>query len=251
MCEWQEVFRYLSVRTDAMHTCPMPPREFEHHHITVPKTARYAVMGSFDADLREVWIVCHGHGQLAARFLSRFVSLERSDRLFIAPEALSRFYLTNTPNGVHRPDSPIGATWMTREDRDAEIRDQITYLDMVHDEVFRRIERNAVRLWVLGFSQGVSTVIRWVAAGSVTADRVVLWAGMIPPELDAGRARALWARAPVTMVVGSTDEFATPKVVAAQEAKLRELGVEFDSIRFEGGHDLSDSALLDLASRHV
>ncbi len=251
MCEWQEVFRYLSVRTDAMHTCPMPPREFEHHHITVPKTARYAVMGSFDADLREVWIVCHGHGQLAARFLSRFVSLERSDRLFIAPEALSRFYLTNTPNGVHRPDSPIGATWMTREDRDAEIRDQITYLDMVHDEVFRRIERNAVRLWVLGFSQGVSTVIRWVAAGSVTADRVVLWAGMIPPELDAGRARALWARAPVTMVVGSTDEFATPKVVAAQEAKLRELGVEFDSIRFEGGHDLSDSALLDLASRDV
>ncbi len=224
-------------------------RKFEHHHITVPKTARYAVMGSFEADLKEVWIVCHGHGQLAARFLSRFVPLERADRLFVAPEALSRFYLTNTPNGVHRPDSPIGATWMTREDREVEIEDQITYLDLVYDEIFRRVDRDGVRLWVLGFSQGVATVIRWLARGKVSADRVVLWAGMVPPELAAGPARALCARAPVTMVVGSTDEFATPKVVAAQEAKLRELEVEFDSIRFEGGHDLSDSALMELVSR--
>lgn len=207
------------------------------------------MMGSFDADLKEVWIVCHGHGQLAARFLSRFIALERADRLFVAPEALSRFYLTNTPNGVHRPDSPIGATWMTREDREAEIEDQIVYLDRVHDEIFRQVQRDRVRLWVLGFSQGVATVIRWLARGRVSPDRVVLWAGMIPPELDAAAARALWTRSPVTMVVGSTDEFATPKVVAAQEAKLRELGVEFDSLRFEGGHDLSDSALLELASR--
>lgn len=205
-------------------------------------------MGSFDADLKEVWIVCHGHGQLAARFLSRFVPLERHDRLFIAPEALSRFYLTNTPNGVHRPDSPIGATWMTREDREAEIEDQIAYLDLVHDEIFSQVERDRVRLWVLGFSQGVATVVRWLARARASADRVVLWAGMIPPELDAARARALWARAPVTMVVGSTDEFATPKVVAAQEAKLRELGVAFTSIGFEGGHDLSDAALMELTS---
>jgi predicted esterase len=238
----------LSVGPPEMHTCPMPPPSFKHQHITVPKTARYAVLGSFDADLKEVWIVCHGYGQLAARFLSRFVPLDRNDRLFIAPEALSRFYLTNTPNGVHRPDSPIGASWMTREDREAEIEDQVTYLDLVYDEIFRRVRRDGVRLWVLGFSQGVSTVIRWLARGHAVADRVVLWAGMIPPELETGPARSLCARAPVTLVVGSTDEFATPKVVAAQEAKLRELGVAFNSITFEGGHDLSDSTLLEIAA---
>jgi predicted esterase len=136
---------------------------------------------------------------------------------------------------------------MTREDREAEIEDQIAYLDLVHEEVFRQVERDRVRLWVLGFSQGVATVIRWLARTRASADRVVLWAGMIPPEVDAAAARALWARAPVTMVVGSTDEFATPKVVAAQEARLRELGVAFNSIRFEGGHDLSDAALMELA----
>lgn len=225
----------------------MPPpatRTFEHRHITVPKTARYAVMGSFHENLSEVWIVAHGHGQLAARFLSRFTPLEREDRLFVAPEALSRYYLTS--NGVHHRNSPVGGTWMTREDREAEIEDQIRYLDLVYDEIFRQVDRERVQLWVLGFSQGVATVTRWLARGKASADRVVLWAGIIPPELDAGGARGLSGKSPVTMVVGSSDEFATPKVVAAQEAKLRELGVEFTSMSFEGGHDLSESALLRL-----
>ena len=230
------------------YTCAVATaRIFEHRHISVPRTARYAIMGSFDSALTEVWIVCHGHGQLAGRFLSRFLALEREDRLFVAPEGLSRYYL-GSPSAVHRPDSPVGATWMTREDREAEIADQINYLDRVHDEIFSRVDRKGVRLWVLGFSQGVATVARWLARGKVTADRPVLWAGMIPQELDASGGRALSARAAVTIVVGDADEFATPKVVAAQEARLRELGVPCRKIGFEGGHDISDSALLELAA---
>ena len=229
------------------YTCAVTTvRTFEHRHITVPRTARYAIMGSFDSALSEVWIVCHGHAQLAGRFLSRFTALEREDRLFVAPEALSRYYL-GAPNAVHKPDSPVGATWMTREDREAEIEDQITYLDRVNDEIFSRVDRESVRLWVLGFSQGVATVIRWLARGKVTADRAVLWAGMIPPELDVEGARKLSTRAPVTMVVGNSDEFATPKIVAAQEARLRELGVPYSKIGFAGGHDISNSALEELA----
>jgi len=221
-------------------------RAFEQRHITVPRTARYAIMGSFDPRLKEVWIVCHGYGQLAGRFLSRFTPLERDDRLFIAPEAMSRYYVASA-GAVHGPDSPVGASWMTREDRDAEIEDQINYLDLLYAEVFTHIERDAVRLWVLGFSQGVATVTRWLARGKVTADRVVIWAGMIPPELEASGGRMLCARAPVTIVTGSSDEFLTPKVVASQEAKLRELAISYTRIGFDGGHDISASALLELA----
>src|SRR4051812_39870086 len=76
-------------------------RTFEQRHLVVPKQARYAIMGSFEGELSEVWIVCHGHGQLATRFLSRFLPLERADRLFIAPEALSRYYLAPPVAGPH------------------------------------------------------------------------------------------------------------------------------------------------------
>jgi predicted esterase len=224
-------------------------RIFEQRHLSVPRTARYAVMGSFDDALSEVWIVCHGHGQLAARFLSRFIPIERSDRLFVAPEALSRYYLHPPRGGPHAPNSPIGATWMTSEDRDCEIADYVGYLDLLYDEIFSRVRRDNVRLWVLGFSQGCATVARWVARGKADPDRVVLWAGVLPSELTREEAAVLSRRAPVTIVLGRQDEFANPELVAAQEVRLKELGVAHQTIRFDGGHEIVPDVLRRLADR--
>jgi predicted esterase len=224
-----------------------PVRNFEQRHIAVSRTARYAVMGSLDGPLNEVWIVCHGQGQLAARFLSRFLPLERDDRLFIAPEALSRYYLTPPTGGPHPPNTPVGATWMTSEDREHEIEDYVGYLDSLYDEIFSIVAREKVRLWVLGFSQGTATTARWVARGKVDPDRVVLWAGVLPPELDASSAAALTRRSPLTLVLGRSDEFASPELVAAQAARLKELGIPHEMIRFDGGHEIIPDTLRTLA----
>jgi predicted esterase len=228
-----------------------PARSFEQRHIRVSRTARYAVMGSFDGPLSEVWIVCHGHGQLAARFLSRFLPLERDDRLFVAPEALSRYYLTPPKAGPHAPNAPVGATWMTSEDRENEIEDYVRYLDSLHDEIFSIVPREKVRLWVLGFSQGTATVVRWLTRGNVDPDRAVLWAGMLPPELTAESAVALARRSPLTVVFGLQDEFATPELVTAQGARLKELGVRHDTVRFDGGHEIVPDALRSIADARV
>jgi len=174
-------------------------RVFEQRHLKVPRSARYAILGSPTADLSEVWFVCHGHGQLAARFLSRFLPLEREDRLFIAPEALSRYYLSPPSAGPHPPGTPIGASWMTAEDRDAEMNDYIGYLDLLHDEIFSAVDRTRVRVWAIGFSQGAATVTRWVVRGKVEPDRVVLCSGMLPAELDREGAKRLVRRAPLTL----------------------------------------------------
>ena len=204
-------------------------------------------MGSFDGPLTEVWIVCHGHGQLAARFLSRFLPLERDDRLFIAPEALSRYYLTPPPAAPHPAGSPVGATWMTSEDRECEIEDYVRYLDLLHDEIFSIVPRERVKLWVLGFSQGTATAARWVARGKADPDRVVLWAGLLPPELDAQSATSLARRAPLTVVLGRNDEFARPELVAAQEQRLNELRIPHQTIRFDGGHEIAPDTLRSVA----
>jgi predicted esterase len=222
-------------------------RTFEERHLTVPRSARYAVLGSTDGELSEVWFVCHGHGQLARRFLSRFLPLERPDRLFVAPEALSRYYLSPPRGGPHAPDAPVGASWMTYEDREAEIEDYVSYLDLLHDQIFARVDRAAVRLWVLGFSQGVATVARWVARGKVEPDRVVFYAGVLPSELNARSAARLARNSPLTIVLGTDDEFARPEVIAQQEARLRELGVGHETIRFDGGHEITPEVLARLA----
>src|SRR5256885_16981857 len=95
---------------------------------------------------------------------------------------------------------------MAREDRLSEIEDYVRYLDAVHDDVFRVLDRSQVRLHALGFSQGAPTVSRWAALGQARVDRLVLWGGEFPPDLGltlppvAARLRA----APLTPVYGGS-----------------------------------------------
>ena len=89
----------------------------QEHLFSTPRSARYFTLGSPE-DAAEVWFVCHGYGQLAARFLERFRPIEANRRCIVAPEGLSRFYLTETAT-----ERRVGASWMTREDRLHEIDD--------------------------------------------------------------------------------------------------------------------------------
>ena len=198
--------------------------------------------------MSEVWFVGHGHGQLASRFLSRFLPIEREDRLFIAPEALSRYYLSPPKAGPHPPGTPVGASWMTSEDRESEIEDYVSYLDLLYDEVFSVVDRAKVRVWTLGFSQGVSTVARWVVRGKVEPDRVVLCSGMLPAELDAKGAKRLVSRAPLTITFGDSDEFARAEHVVSEETKLKTLGIPYEIIRFKGGHAITPELLHQLTA---
>src|SRR5690242_1913739 len=150
----------------------------EEHHLSVARTARYFTLGSPGPGTRELWLVCHGYGQLASRFLRPFSALDDGTRLIVAPEGLSRFY--SDPNQHER----VGASWMTREDRLTEIDDYVRYLDAVHAEVRSAGGGGTSRLVVLGFSQGVATACRWVARGSVPVERLIAWGGELPPELD-------------------------------------------------------------------
>jgi len=155
-------------------------------HITVQRTARYFTLGGSDdrgREIRDLWIVCHGYGQLAASFLRAFTPIATPSRRIVAPEGLSRFYLDSNRKAAN-PDPRIGASWMTREDREHEIADQIAYLDAVHDHVRAALEPSVVRLRVLGFSQGVATVARWLAYGRARADDVIFWAGSFPAEIE-------------------------------------------------------------------
>jgi predicted esterase len=212
--------------------------EAVERHVVVPRTARLYTLGDA-ASARETWVALHGYGQLAAYFVRHFAPLA-DGRLVVAPEALSRFYLESQPDGVH--GRRVGATWMTREDRDVEMADYVRYLDLALDAA---AAGSPAPLHVLGFSQGAATACRWLATrdarGAPPAARLVVWAGEVPPELDLG---AAWLRRTrLTFVVGSEDRFFTPGVVAALRARLDGAGVSYDVVPFEGGHRLQGDVL--------
>jgi predicted esterase len=216
------------------------------HHLTVKRTARYCTLGDAPAGATDVWIVCHGFAQLARTFLEEFRVISRPGRRIVAPEALNRFYL-NREGGRTGASARVGATWMTREDRLAEIDDYVRYLDDLHREV---VGANAgVRVTALGFSQGTATVARWLVLGSVRIDRAILWAGLLPPEIDpASPARSRLASADLHFVRGTRDEMVDAEQFRAQRELLDRAGVHCSVLEFDGGHCLDRATLERMAS---
>ena len=135
-------------------------------HIRVTRSARYFTLGDAAASTTELWLVTHGYGQLAGEFLRAFTVLDDGSRLIVAPEALNRFYVVPVAH-TQAADRPVGATWMTREDRENEIADYVDFLDAV----YRESALGAAHVTALGFSQGVATACRWAAMGNSRVDR--------------------------------------------------------------------------------
>lgn len=215
--------------------------------ITVKRTARYETLGHFDVPVRELWFALHGYGQLASSFIQSFAALDDGTRLVVAPEALNRFYLGGI-EGTPAADRPVGATWMTREDRENEIEDYVAYLDAVAATVRNALRAHPVspRVIVLGFSQGAATAARWVARRSVRCAHLVLWGGSLPPELTWPPPNVKTSPA-LHLVIGSRDRFVTPERLAEEEARLHAASVPHRLLRYEGGHAIDQKALGDLA----
>ena len=218
----------------------------EEAHISVPRTARYYTVGGDVRSPRDLWFACHGYGQLARYFARHFEALSNGSSTIIVPEGLSRFYFGD-PRREHGADAMVGATWMTREDRDAEIADHVQYLDTLYSHVRAERGRARSRVTVLGFSQGVATVCRWLTRGAARADRLILWGGKMPPDIFPLPADSPLRTASLTLVVGATDEFVSPVVAAEQESRLRDEKLVYDVRRFDGGHTLDEALLRELA----
>ncbi|WP_227687280.1 alpha/beta hydrolase [Spirosoma arboris] len=145
------------------------------HHLPVQRTARYYTIGELTAETKNIWFCLHGFGQLAQYFGRKFTDLDDDQTLIVVPEGLSRSY---TDGNYQR----IGASWMTREDRDHEISDYVLYLNSLYDLIMDGYQptRAGLHITVLGFSQGAATACRWLEDGHVHVDRLILWAGYLP-----------------------------------------------------------------------
>lgn len=214
--------------------------DVHEHRLVVPRSARYMTLGDFEGALSEVWVVCHGYQQLAAEFLESAKALAQPERLVVAPEALSRFY--------HPDHRRVGASWMTREDREREMEDYVRYWDLLHDQVFEIVDRSSVRLVLLGYSQGAATAARWAVHGHGGVDHLVLWGAALPPELDSAALLEPLTKMKVTLVAGTRDELFPENARDEQRSRLTQHGVGFFERSFDGGHRLDDDTLVELAS---
>ena len=205
------------------------------NHIEFTKTGRYFVQGDF-SDGKELIIALHGYGHLAEFFIKKFHNLDHDKYVFVCPEGLNRYYQSGT-NGR------VGASWMTKEDRQNDIKDYISFLDTLLFKI--KAEFNYSKLTLLGFSQGGATASRWLAYGNHQFDRFILWAAVFPPDMEKNYTTK-FNKSQNYFVFGNQDEYYSPKLVETHYSEMKVLQLNFQMINFEGKHNIHEQTLLNI-----
>ena len=211
----------------------------QHHNIPITKSARFSSLGNRSGDIKELWFVLHGYGQLAGEFIKEFEPIQEDARFIVAPEALSRFY-------VKRDPLRVGASWMTRECREQEINDYLAYLNQVALFVYDMLDRR-IPATVLGFSQGATTASRWVTLGRFPAKKLILWGGDIAQDLNLAEHGSVLNQMSPTIVVGDKDHYINQERLKKEEERLQANQISYELITFQGGHTLDPHVLRTIA----
>jgi dienelactone hydrolase len=167
----------------------------------------------------------HGYAEHAAMALDRLRGLPGSDGwTLIAIQGLNRFYRGRSQDTV--------AGWMTREDRETAIADNIHYVDAVLDRLLST--DRPTRIVALGFSQGVAMAFRTAVCGRHRCDSVIAAGGDVPPELLADPASVFPA---VLLVRGEQDDWYTAQKLDADASALRARAVHVSARVVPGAHE--------------
>jgi len=168
----------------------------------------------------------HGYAENAEIHLEALRSIPGAERwLLVAVQALHPFYAR---------DQRIVANWMTSQDRELALTDNIAYVHRVLDLV-RGDHPVTTPLVFVGFSQGGAMAYR--AAASVPADGLIILAADVPPDVAGQPA----LRLPTVLIGrGRADQWYTAEKHHADLATLDHLGVQVENCLFEGGHEWGD-----------
>ncbi|QNL22188.1 alpha/beta hydrolase [Hyphobacterium sp. CCMP332] len=185
-------------------------------------------------DPERIWLVCHGYGQLASRFIKKFIALDQNKNLIIAPEGLSHFYLDGLSGNV-------GASWMTKHNRELEIENQFSFLESL---MISKVKASkAKRISLLGFSQGGATICRWISKSEIIFDDLYLWATIFPPDMSTDFLDKTLLGKNVRIFYGDKDPFLKNEHIQKTK-QLMDRVPQLKIVKFEGDHRVIPEVLI-------
>ena len=213
----------------------------EYHAIRVSRTAHIYTLGKLTDRTKYIWLVCHGYGQSAERFIYKFDQLDENEHFVIAPEGLSRFYW----NGVK---GDVVSSWMTSKNRLNEIEDYCQYLDLVLS-TFKNYSVDQKKFIFFGFSQGCATLLRYLAAFQPYYRDIILWAGSFPKDISYLEMSDYWDQGQIHLIFGDNDEYLTTEFVQDEEKFINEQELKVSRHVFEGKHRVDTKVLMEYLSK--
>ncbi len=197
-----------------------------HFTIEARTHGRYLVRVPATAPPWPLLVGFHGYAENAADHLSALTTIPGTEQwLLVAIQALHPFYTRK---------EQVVASWMTRDDRELAIADNIDYVGRVLERV-RQEHRTRPTLVFSGFSQGGAMAYR--AAAHYRADGLIILAADVPPDVIAQQRVPL---PPVLIGRGVKDEWYTEAKEAADVAALAKIGAHVEACVFDGAHEWTD-----------
>lgn len=210
--------------------------------LQTPKTTFCPIIGDAKRP-KDVWFVLHGYGQLSKYFIQHFEVIANEHTVIAAPEAPSRFYLGNDYGRV-------GASWMTKHERETDIADLNGYLSQMFDEICTQFETDDnTRFHFLAFSQGVPVLCRWLSQRNVPIHQLILWAGAVPHDMPLPELKTLLTRGKSYIVYGTEDPYLKEAQFPLMKTILNEQQLPVEILTFNGEHTLHPDVLKKLANQ--
>lgn len=193
-------------------------------------TASYETYGTLSKSTETIIMAFHGYGQLAKYFIKKFDIVDTEKCYVIAPQGLSKFYLNN--------HTRVGASWMTKEDRLLDLKNQLHYVQTVFETETKGVDWTKVRLIIFGFSQGTATASRWSKTNKIPFDTFIAYAGQIGYELMESDFDFMKSDAEVICFLGDNDQFYNGENVPKFEAAFKAVFPKGKFEMFEGKHEV-------------
>jgi predicted esterase len=166
----------------------------------------------------------HGYMENAPIQMERLEGIPGSSTwTLVSIQGLHRFYRGRTED--------IVASWMTREDREEAIADNLGYVSAALEQV---PHDESTQVVYTGFSQGVAMAFRAGVLGTSRAVAIAAVGGDVPPELLENSARRFPA---VLFTRGSRDEWLTQPRFDRDVAALTARGVAVTAKVYDGAHE--------------
>jgi predicted esterase len=195
----------------------------------------YSTLNELTSKTKNIWFVCHGLGFLSRYFIQYFSSLNAEKNYIIAPQAQSKQYL-------NEKFKHVGACWLTKENTEFEIENVLNYLDSVYQ---KENINDSLNFNILGYSQGVSIVTRWIARRKIKCSNLYLYAGKVPHEFTDKDFNHIKN---IKFILGDKDEYVTSDILASEKIYLNSIFKNrLSYIEFKGTHEIKKNVIKNLS----
>jgi predicted esterase len=195
---------------------------FESFNIPTKVHGSYLIRESKNRRPSPLLIGFHGYGETAEDQLQLLQHISGIENWIVcSAQALHPFYNTR---------AKIGYCWMTSQNRELHIKENVEYVNRVITEIKNNYPVNDTIVFH-GFSQGTAMACRAALLGKFKSSGVILLGGDIPPEFDNLHRinRILLAR-------GKRDKFYSSVRWKKDIARVKHSNIESHICEFDGGH---------------